>query len=423
MTAVYPQLRRLIALLLALFLLLLNLRLYSPGSADYGPEKLGPDVLPQLRFIKSTLESGAGNAMQGVFPEGYFFSHVFYGLSWVEVGMRVPVTDPLRAEAIDEARWALDQLDSPAGRAPFSPDLKPTYGIFYAGWLNWLRGGILLIQPPEARNSDIARAFQTDCENIARAFDGSNTPFLTSYPSQAWPVDSVVGIAALRLHDQLFPAKYTATINNWLEKTKARLDPETGLIPHRVDPVDGYPLEGARGTSQSIIARFLIEIDPEWGRSQYALFRKQFVAPFLGVPGVREYPAGKLGLGDVDSGPLVFGFSASATVVETGAAQVQGDVEVADALFHATEAVGFPISTFEDKRYLLGALPIGDTFVVWSKTARPWITTPWQTMELPSIVHRWWRLPFHAVSVLIIAVLWAGRVAKRKKTTQKQISV
>ncbi len=45
--------RRLTAALLALVFLVINLRLYAPGSTDHGPEKLGPDVLPQLRFIKS----------------------------------------------------------------------------------------------------------------------------------------------------------------------------------------------------------------------------------------------------------------------------------------------------------------------------------------------------------------------------------
>lgn len=218
-------------------------------------------------------------------------------------------------------------------------------------------------------------------------------------------MDSVVGIAALRLHDSLFPAQYTAVIERWLGNARARLDPETGLLPHRAHPLSGAPLEGARGTSQSIIARFLLEIDPQWGREQYARFRALFFRPFLGVPGVLEYPAGKSGAGDIDSGPLVFGFSASATVVGMGAAQTHGDVEVADALFQATEAVGLPFSTFQTRRYLFGALPIGDAFVVWSKTARPWLT-PWQESHLPHLVNGWWKLPFHLVTLFLLLPAW-----------------
>src|SRR5262249_40809243 len=152
----------------------------------------------------------------------------------------------------------------------------------------------------------------------------SPTPFLSAYPGQSWPVDNVVAIAALRLHDTLLPPRFDALIARWLDAARARLDPATGLLPHRVDPATGEPLEGARGSSQSIIARFLPEIDLAWGRAQYALFRERFVTTVAGLPGVREYPHDAPGQGDVDSGPLIAGVSLSATVVTLGAALAGG---------------------------------------------------------------------------------------------------
>ena len=41
--------------------------------------------------------------MQGLFPEGDFFTHVLYGLSWVQVGQRPGVAPATR----DQARAAL----------------------------------------------------------------------------------------------------------------------------------------------------------------------------------------------------------------------------------------------------------------------------------------------------------------------------
>jgi hypothetical protein len=195
------------------------------------------------------------------------------------------------------------------------------------------------------------------------------------------------------------------TIQRWLEAAQDRLDPATGLLPHHVDSRTGEVLEGARGSSQSLVARFLVEVDPEWGRIQYALFRRQFVAPLLGAPGVREYPEHIAGQGDIDSGPLVAGFSASATVVMIGAAQVHGDREVADALIDASEAAGLPIRWGGSKRYLLGLLPIGDAFLVWAKTSRLWVAT-WSEANLPRVVEGWWRLPAHGVSLIGVAGLW-----------------
>ncbi|MBN2004498.1 MAG: hypothetical protein JXA21_14175 [Anaerolineae bacterium] len=394
-----------IAAVITIILLVLNLRLYAPGSAAYGPGTLGRDVVPQLRFLGKSLRAGSGEQMQGLFPEGYFFSHALYGLSWVEVGLRTPAGSDLHTQALEESAWALEQLDSKAGRASFSATLDPPYGVFYVGWSNWLRGGRLMLQTPETRDPAEVARFQSDCEALAAAFDQSATPFLNAYHSQAWPVDSVVAVATLRLHDALFPARFSNTLDRWMTAAQERLDPGTGLLPHRVDPRSGQPLEGARGSSQSIIARFLVEAYPDWGRSQYLLFRQQFLRPFLGAPGVLEYPESVNGRGDVDSGPLVAGFSASATVVTLGGAQVQGDREVGDALLRASEAVGLPLRWGGAKRYALGIMPVGDAFLVWAKSSSPWVAS-WEPANAPQIVNRGWRLPLHGAALLITLLVW-----------------
>ena len=365
------------------------------------------------------------NRCNSCFPRATFFSHTLYGLAWVEVGLRYSPGEPLYAQALKEARWALARLDSPAGRAPFSDQLDPPLGVFYVGWSNWLRGGILRLQPESTRDPEQVARFEADCTALAQAFDASPTPFLSAYPGQAWPVDSVVAIAALRLHDTLLPPRFGPTISRWSQAARARLDPGTGLLPHQVNSKTGQPLEGARGSSQSIIARFLIEIDPDWGREQYELFRRQFIAPLLGVPGVREYPIGQDRLGDVDSGPLVLGFSASSTVVTLGAAQIHGDREIADPLLQASEAVGLPIQWGDTKRYAFGLLPVGDAFLVWSKTARPWIApmvaplaASTATTPLPHITSLLWRWPSHGLALVLIALLWSPlwmrRLASRR---------
>lgn len=394
--------------MVTLGLVMLNLRLYHHPSAAYGPDQLGPDVVPQLHFIGQALRAGAGQDMQSLFPEGYFFTHVLYGLSWVEVGLRSAAAPALYAEALREARWALAQLDSEAGRAPFSPSLTPPYGVFYAGWSNWLRGGVLKLQAAAERDPQEVRRFVTDSAALAAAFDRAldqGALFLEAYPKQAWPVDSVVALASLRLHDTLLPPRFESTLARWLEGAQryTELPGAGGLLAHRVSAYTGQPEQFPRGTSQSLITRFLVEIDPEWGQRQYALFREQFVRPFLGVPGVVEY-ADRGGPGDVDSGPLVFGFSASATVNVIGAAQVNGDHEVADALIAASEAVGLPLSWGNEKRYALGLLPVGDAFLVWAKTARPWVAAP-RAHLYPDRVAGWWRWPFHGLTLLLVLVM------------------
>ncbi len=393
---------------ISLIIFVSNARLYAPVPDSSSTKEIAAEVLPQLEFIGHSLRQGAGHDMQKLFPEGYFFSYELYGLTWA--GLARDGNDPaIRMRATSEAHWALSRIESQEGRAPFNASLRPRYGIFYAGWTTWLRGEILCMASPEERNSADVSQFRSACGEIADALDASPTPFLEGYAHQSWPCDSVVAVAALALHDRLFPPLYGGTIKRWLAESHKRL--VGGFFPHRVDYLTGSALEPPRGSSQSIIQRFLPEIDPDFAREQYAAFRSQFVGHVLGAPGVREYAAGTSAAGDVDSGPLIFGISASASVVTIGAARIHGDEELARPLTQLSEGLGMPLALSGRKRYALGCLPIGDEFLAWSKTAR-------SSTELPlsgaysQVAGQGWRMGLHALSLGVIWVLltpWWGR--------------
>jgi hypothetical protein len=375
----------------------LNARLYATPGLD--------DARAQLRFVRAALDRGEARRMQSLFPEGFFFSHVLYGLAWIDQGLAAPVGYPLRVKATREARWALERATSEEGRQPFSASIDPPFGIFYEGWTNWLHAGLLLVEPAAERDPAGVAAFERDCDAIAKAFAGSGTPFLVSYPGQAWPVDSAVAIASLRVHDATLPPRFGAIIDRWLIATKQRLDPATGLIPHRVDALTGQPLETARGTSQSVIARFLVEIEPVWAGEQYGRFRSRFVVTRLGLPGVREFPAGVAGSADVDSGPLLVGVSLSASAVAAGTARLYGDRELATALSGTMECLGLPFTWSGQKRYAFGLVPVGDAFIAWSTGARRW-TASGPAVRYPPLLPPLWRLPTHAITALLLGILF-----------------
>ncbi|AGZ44949.1 hypothetical protein [Actinoplanes friuliensis] len=382
------MLRKVTAVVVTLIALVAAGRLATPQDRS--------GVRPQLAFLRAELDDGAAAEAQKLFPEGYFFLYALYGLARAELG------------DADEARWALSRLETPAGREPFSASLTPAYGVFYQGWTNWLRGAVLSLRPDPA----LQRDFETASAALAAAFDASPTPYLAAYPGQAWPVDSTVAIASLSLHDKILPPRYAPTRARWLAGVRDRLDPVTGLLPHTVDVRTGAPTSVARGTSQSIIQRFLVDIDPAFARSQYELFRSQFVVQPLRLgPAVREYPLGTDGPADVDSGPLPLGISLSATAVTMGAAAVQGDSQLARSLANYGELVGVPVETPWTKRYAGGVLPIGDAFVVWSKTARPWVAGP--PAPLPRALTWWWRVPFLALLALVTLLAWLQTLRPR----------
>ncbi|RZT20646.1 hypothetical protein EV649_3796 [Kribbella sp. VKM Ac-2569] len=347
-------------------------------------------VVKQLAFLRAELEGGADLSAQKQFPEGYFFLNVLYGLTWVQVG----IDDPGRsADATAEVRWALDRIASSDGTAPFDESLQPQYGVFYAGWTNWLRGGLIALGHSDAADRD---TFTSESVEIATAFRTAETPFLAAYPGQAWPVDSVVAIASLRLYDALVAPRFGQIARNWVTTAKTKLDPATGLLPHQAVP----QVSGARGSSQAMIQRFLIDVDPAFARTQYEIFKDKFVTGL----GVREYPKGTTGQGDVDSGPLVFGMSLSATVVAMGAARVHHD-PLGDRLARTGELVGLPFSGLKTKRYVFGAVPIGDAFLAWSTSARPLVAAGQPELDGES---GWWRLPWLVLLWLPALILWGA---------------
>jgi hypothetical protein len=133
-------------------------------------------------------------------------------------------------------------------------------------------------------------------------------------------------------------------------------------------------------------------LDPDGAQQSYQAFREHFVTRELGVVAVREYPHGVDGPGDVDSGPLLLGASASATVVTIGVARVNGDRHLASAIADEIDVFGMPVTWDGRRRYIGGALPIGDAFVAWARAAPPgvehdypspaplwpaWMALPW----------------------------------------------
>jgi hypothetical protein len=108
------------------------------------------------------------------------------------------------------------------------------------------------------------------------------------------------------------------------------------------DPDPAGAAQGPRASSTVLSVRFEHDVDPVRAARDYAAVSRRFVTREWGWVGVREYPAGTDGAGDVDSGPLVLGISLSATTVAIGAARAAGDRGLALNLEREAELFGMP---------------------------------------------------------------------------------
>jgi len=395
--------------------LFLNARLYTRSPLVADTQQAPNALLLQLTANRTALDCNAASQMQQLFPEGYYFSYLFHGLTWVELAMRDPQHS---AEAIEQAEWCLAHLDSPQGKAPFPKHLPPNHGMFYSAWKCHLLAGIATLN--EGKDRAQIQRLQFECDALSNAIQKSSTPFLPSYTASAWPCDSVPAIHALSTYQHLSKeARYKDVIAGWLTAAAQRVDPETGLLPHTADGKDGSKVSVARATSQVIMLRLLPDIDASFARDQYGLFRDRFFTTFLGAPCVLEYPSGISGSGDIDSGPLIFGRSLSATVLMMGVAQIYGDMDFANAIGQAGETVGLPWTSAKQKHYMAGVLPIGDTMVAYAHVARPWFSSDQHHPETEYPVAPSWRLATHCLSLVVLLplVLPLSRRCLRKSAT------
>lgn len=349
------------------YICLLNINMLSlPAIIQTQEGDYNKEVYQQLQFLKTKLHNGEGEKMQQIYPEGYMFLHALYGLSWANTVQDLEQTSAIKQEAIKEVKWAIARMENKTAKAPFQEELFLPYGVYYQGWLNYTRAQYLSLE----KNSIQTTKYQKACLQIEAAVKHHYTPFLYSYSSGSWPADNMVALAALTAHDRLFPARFDSLRTSWLNNIKGKLD-NNGLIPHSVDLRYGDFIGQARGSSQSLILAFLIEIDSNFAQQQYLKYKNLFVRKRFGLPGIKEYTNGSVGLGDIDSGPVILGIGGAASLVGMGTCGQFGDMELYDGLRNSIRGFGMTYSLLGKRRYLFGQLPIADAFIAWSHSRVP----------------------------------------------------
>ncbi|RYU96493.1 hypothetical protein [Emticicia agri] len=349
-------------LLLLLFMLIhLSVKLYDqPELIIDNNHVLNQDVIKQLHFLKNEIHQGKADELQQIFPEGFIFFHVIYGLTWCELIDKTDKRSQLAKEAIEEIDWAIKQVNSAKGKKTFRKNLSLEYGAFYQGWTTLLSGKKLsLIDSSQRRSIDIEN-FSLKCEKIAHAFEAKGFSYLRSYSSGTWQADNIICLASLALHDRLFAPKYQEVINKCVTYIKTDLDRNTGLIPHSTD--EKYP----RGSSQSLINVFLPEIDSVLAEQQYVKFKAHFLDRRLGLVAIREFPKGHVGAGDIDSGPIIWDVGGVASIVGIKAMAIHKDFAIVRSLRNNIEGLSYPISGKQQKKYFFGTFPMADAFIAWA---------------------------------------------------------
>lgn len=149
---------------------------------------------------------------------------------------------------------------------------------------------------------------------------------------QRWPADHAAALAAIARYDRAHGTRLLdEPLARWRAELGLRLHKRTGLPRSDVaTTLNGGALP--RGCAQSLLTRYLLEVDPSLAHAWWKPYRRQFLlrrGPFVGF---REWPPGVERAGDVDSGPIVLGIGVAASGLGIAAARGVGDEALAKEL-------------------------------------------------------------------------------------------
>lgn len=257
--------------------------------------------------------------------------------------------------AFDTAAWGEDALSSKRGHVA---------ALGYAGLAFALHRTLRPDAGPPAAVLDdrIARALE-------ERLDATPAGLAETYPGEVYPVDNAAALAALALHARATGRPAPPAVARGLAAIRRAIDPASGLLYQAVSEQELAPRDAARASGTALAAYFLAYAD--LGTSavlERALVREQH-RTVLGFGVMLEYAQGTTrGAGDIDSGPIAFGASVSATGFALGASRVHADRDVFRSLYATTHLFGVPFDDGGARTYATGG-PLGDAILFAMLTA------------------------------------------------------
>ena len=167
---------------------------------------------------------------------------------------------------------------------------------------------------------------------------------LQSYPHEYYSMDNCAVISSIVLYDIAENNPRRASVDVWLQQfRKICVDPESGTLIQAFNARGGI-VDSARASGTFLGIYFLSFVDRELAGELYKKAKAEFLRHIFGFAAVKEFCAAESGVigGDIDSGPVVFGFGLSPIGFMLGCARMFEDEEVFKSLFATCYLGGAP---------------------------------------------------------------------------------
>ena len=254
-------------------------------------------------------------------------------------------------------------------------DSIPDYSILYLGHLNLMIGCYRLLSTDSLFN-DLNDKIS---ESLFIRYNNCEFLNLESYPSAIWIPDNTVAIASLKLHDTNTNSKYDSICRKWTLYAKENyLDKDTGVLYSTINLQTGKPVEEPRGSMLGWSIMFIYQFDSEFAVELYNNYKKHFSKNFIIYRLFLErHDSRKTNMGDIDSGPILLGFSIPANEFALGNSVLAGDYKTAKKLERLIRLGAKQISSNNEIKYKtrfidMNISPMAEALVLNSLTITKW---------------------------------------------------
>lgn len=370
--------RRTVPLLIALLVPALFVpRWWCGRQADGLYEGRAEEVVPLARSVAQWVESGVdaerfGTGNDRFDGEWAFGTYQMAVLGLGQVLLEHPQLDEEIGPAMDAAAARLTSSETLAfgeaawGEQPLGA-LQSDRGHGYLGYLALALGMHRLVRPGSADTVLHDRVI----ESLSRRLDDAPHGLFETYPGESYPPDISSVVGAVGLHGRATNVDHSVRIARWTRVLRREyVDRDSGLLVQAADARTGAYHDRPRASGTALAAYFLAFADPALSSELYSALQTRCRVRVLGFGGIREYPPGQRGFGDIDSGPVIFGVGLSATGFAIAGARAHDDRETFRALVRTAHLFGAPVDVDDRRTHVTGG-PLGDAILLAMLTAGP----------------------------------------------------
>lgn len=239
--------------------------------------------------------------------------------------------------------------------------MAPGEGHAYLGYINMGLGMLRLVAPDNrhaALHDRLSRALST---RLARSPHG----LIETYPGETWPPDVAAVAGSLGLHQRATGQDHG--LDRWAPRFAACAIDSSGYLVQRVRSGTCEPVDAPRGSGTAVAAYFISFADVDLSARLFEAIAAN-ADGLLGGAAVPEYAPGYDGAGDLNAGPILFGYSVGATGFAIGAARAHGDRDLYRRLFRTASVFGGRIDVDGERRFVTGGW-LGDALLLAMLTA------------------------------------------------------